>query len=74
VTQVQFMTRAEAAAMLRVTPAALAKWHERAVQARNPDLAPPSVKIGKLRRYRVDSLIEWVVKRDRAARRKGGSR
>ena len=70
----QFTTTRGVAEMLQVTPAAVEKWLYLAKKNRNPDLAPPSVKIGKLRRYRVDDVIEWVVKRDRSARRKGGSR
>jgi predicted DNA-binding transcriptional regulator AlpA len=65
----RFLTRLEAARLLSCSPATLAAWQYRAQKAGRPTDAPPSVKIGKLRRYSEAELVRWIAMRAKAATR-----
>jgi predicted DNA-binding transcriptional regulator AlpA len=64
----RFLTRQEAAKLLSISPATLAAWQYRAAKRGRPDISPPSVKVGKLRRYSEADLLAWVARQARQAR------
>jgi hypothetical protein len=77
----RFLSRHDAAKLLSIAPATLAAWQYRARLTGRPDDAPPSTKIGKLRRYSERALLAWVAARASQAarqttprRRKGAAR
>lgn len=73
----RFLTRLEAARLLSISPATLAAWQYRAAKAGRPADAPPSVRLGKLRRYSEAALLAWVAARAKQAARcprRGGGR
>jgi len=65
----RFLTRRQAAEMLAIQPATLAAWQYRAGKSGRPTDAPPSVKLGKLRRYPEAELVRWIATRAKAASR-----
>lgn len=73
----RFLTRLEAARLLSCSPSTLAAWEYRAAKSGRPSDAPPSVKVGKLRRYSEAALLAWVATRAKQAARstrRGGAR
>lgn len=73
----RFLTRLEAARLLSCSPSTLAAWEYRAANSGRPSDAPPSVKVGKLRRYSEAALLAWVAARAKQAARstrRGGAR
>jgi hypothetical protein len=66
----RFLTRQEAAKLLSISPATLAAWQYHAAKSDRPDISPPSVKVGKLRRYSEAGLLEWVAGQAKQARTK----
>ncbi len=66
----RFLTRQEAARLLSISPATLAAWQLRAAKSGQPDVSPPSVKVGKLRRYSEAGLLAWVARQAKQARAK----
>jgi hypothetical protein len=69
----RFLTRLEAARLLSISPATLAAWEYLAKKKTRPDYAPPSIKVGKLRRYSETSLLAWVAKQAARSKRNGGT-
>ncbi len=66
----RFLTRREAAEMLGITTDCIAKWERLARKSGRSDDAPPSLKVGKLRRYPERALIGWIVARSKQAERR----
>jgi hypothetical protein len=70
----RFLSRLDAARLLSISPATLAQWQYRAAKSGRPADAPPSVKVGKLRRYSEAALLAWVAARAKQAARTTGRR
>lgn len=73
----RFLSRLEAARLLSCSPATLAAWQLRAAKSGRPSDAPPSVKVGRLRRYSEAALLAWVAARAKQAARstrRGGAK
>jgi hypothetical protein len=66
----RFLTRREAAELLGVSTDCIAAWEYKARKSGRPEDAPPSLLVGKLRRYPEQALLGWVVTRSREAERR----
>ena len=59
-----YMTPAEVAAQLGITPRTLERWH-------NQRVGPPRVRLGRKVLYRHQAVVEWITKNETVPARIG---